>query len=120
MSNLAATFRQEISRLARREIRGELRMLRKTSSKFRRDIAKLRRDAAAMLAELSRLRRAAGNRPPAPPEQAGSAKIRFKAKGVLAHRKRLGLSAADFGRLIGVTGHTVYKWEHGASRPRNA
>jgi DNA-binding transcriptional regulator YiaG len=38
---------------------------------------------------------------------------------VIAQRKRLALSAADFGKLIGVSGHTVYKWEHG-TRPRKA
>ena len=37
-----------------------------------------------------------------------------------AQRKRLGLSAADFGKLSGVTGHTIYSWEHGTSRPRSA
>jgi DNA-binding transcriptional regulator YiaG len=30
----------------------------------------------------------------------------------------LGLSASDYGKLIGVTGQTVYKWEQEASRPR--
>ena len=30
----------------------------------------------------------------------------------------MGLSASDFGKLIGVTGQTVYKWERETSRPR--
>ena len=33
-------------------------------------------------------------------------------------RKRLKLSAADFGKLVGVSGLTVYNWEHGKARPR--
>jgi DNA-binding transcriptional regulator YiaG len=28
------------------------------------------------------------------------------------------LSAADFATLLGVSGQSVYKWEHGESRPR--
>jgi DNA-binding transcriptional regulator YiaG len=44
--------------------------------------------------------------------------VRFKAQGVTAQRKRLGLSAASYGRLVGVTAHTIYKWEHGTARPR--
>jgi DNA-binding transcriptional regulator YiaG len=32
----------------------------------------------------------------------------------------MGISAADFGKLTGVTGHTIYKWEHGTSHPRRA
>jgi len=34
------------------------------------------------------------------------------------NRKRLGLSAADFGRLVGATGQSVYAWETGRSKPR--
>jgi transcriptional regulator with XRE-family HTH domain len=30
------------------------------------------------------------------------------------------LSAADYGKLVGVSGLTVYHWEHGKSRPRKA
>jgi len=32
--------------------------------------------------------------------------------------RRLGLSAEDFGKLVGVTPLTIYHWEHGKSRPR--
>jgi DNA-binding transcriptional regulator YiaG len=35
-----------------------------------------------------------------------------------ALRARLGLSAKDFGRLVGVAGLTIYSWESGKSRPR--
>jgi DNA-binding transcriptional regulator YiaG len=37
----------------------------------------------------------------------------------LAERRRAGLSAADFAKLVGVTLFTVYNWEHGKSLPRN-
>jgi DNA-binding transcriptional regulator YiaG len=30
----------------------------------------------------------------------------------------MGLSAAEFAALIGVSGQSVYKWEHGEARPR--
>ena len=38
--------------------------------------------------------------------------------GLKNHRKRLGLSAADFGQLVGVSGLTIYNWESGKSKPR--
>lgn len=47
-------------------------------------------------------------------------KVRFSAQSVRAQRKRLKLSAADYGKLVGVSGLTVYSWEHGNSRPRKA
>jgi DNA-binding transcriptional regulator YiaG len=42
----------------------------------------------------------------------------FSGKAVLAERKRLGLSAARYGKLIGVPMLTVYNWEKGKSVPR--
>ena len=45
---------------------------------------------------------------------------RFSAKSVSAQRKRLGISANDFGKLVGVSGVTIYAWEQGRSRPRKA
>jgi DNA-binding transcriptional regulator YiaG len=37
---------------------------------------------------------------------------------VRAHRDRLGMSAEDFGRLLGVSSQAIYNWEHGTARPR--
>ncbi len=120
MPNIAVTFRQEITRLARREIRGQTQRLRKASAQFRRDIAALKRQASQLMSEVSRLGRRAGREIASQLGEADSEKVRFTAKGVISHRRRLGISAADYGKLIGVTGHTIYKWEHGASRPRRA
>jgi DNA-binding transcriptional regulator YiaG len=44
--------------------------------------------------------------------------VRFTAKGLRSQGKRLGLSAANYGKLIGVTGQTIYSWEQETSRPR--
>lgn len=35
-----------------------------------------------------------------------------------SNRKRLGLSAAEFGMLVGATGQSIYAWESGKSKPR--
>ena len=43
--------------------------------------------------------------------------FRFSARSVKAHRTRLGLSAADYAKLVGVSPVTVYNWEKGKSRP---
>jgi len=39
---------------------------------------------------------------------------------VKAQRSRLDLSAADYGKLVGVSGLTIYNWEHEKARPRKA
>ena len=44
---------------------------------------------------------------------------RFSPRGLKTHREKLGLSAADYAMLVGVTGQTVYNWEQGKSKPRD-
>jgi DNA-binding XRE family transcriptional regulator len=39
-------------------------------------------------------------------------------RGSKSQRSRLGLSAADYGRLVGVTAQSVYNWEGGNATPR--
>ena len=45
---------------------------------------------------------------------------RFRAMGVKAHRTKLGLSAENYGKLVGVSGVTIYKWESGKNKPQQA
>ncbi|WP_374008459.1 helix-turn-helix domain-containing protein [Delftia lacustris] len=45
---------------------------------------------------------------------------RFSAARLAAHRGKLGISAASYGRLVGVSGQTIYHWEQGKARPRTA
>ncbi len=119
MPNVAVVLKQEIARLARREIRSQTRGLRKAATQGRRDIAELKRQASKLQGVIARLERQLrkGGAPEAS-ETNGETVVRFKAQGVRAQRRRLGVSAAEYAKLLGVTAHTVYKWEHGAARPR--
>jgi DNA-binding transcriptional regulator YiaG len=45
-------------------------------------------------------------------------KVRFVAKGLKSQRNRLGLSAGDYARLVGVSAQSIYNWEQGNSTPR--
>lgn len=51
-------------------------------------------------------------------KDAGELKVRFTSKGLRAQRKRLGLSAAQYALLAGVTAQSIYNWEHELTRPR--
>jgi DNA-binding transcriptional regulator YiaG len=46
--------------------------------------------------------------------------LRFRVAGFANLRKKLGLSAAEMGKLMGVSAQSVYHWETGKSRPRAA
>lgn len=42
----------------------------------------------------------------------------FSPREIKTERDRLDLSAADYGKLIGVSHLTIYNWEHGRTAPR--
>jgi DNA-binding XRE family transcriptional regulator len=117
MPNIGAMLKQEITRLARREVRLQVQATKKASTQYRRHIAALRRQVTALERQLTVLRRKG---PSAAPAQNGAApqKVRFVAKGLKSQRARLGLSAADFGRLVGVSAQSIYNWEQGHATPR--
>ena len=120
MSNLVVLLKQEITRLSRREVRRQIEGTKKASAQHRRGIALLKRQVGALERQLAllqgRVARAPGAAARAPAAPPG--KLRFVAKGVKAHRDRLGLSAADYGKLAGVSAQSVYNWEHGHASPR--
>lgn len=124
MANLASVLKAEVARLARKELRSETESLKKTVSAQRSEIAALKRRILETEKALKGLARAsarsAASAPPAgaPENEADGSTFRFRAKGMASNRKRLGLSAEDFGLLVGTSGQAVYHWEAGKSKPR--
>ncbi len=118
MPNIATALKEEISRLARREIRRQTSVLKKASAQYRRDIAEMKRRIAEFQRKVSFLERQVQKELSTQPAEVDIGRVRFAAKGLRSHRQRLGLSAADYGALIGVTDQTIYNWEHEQARPR--
>ncbi len=120
MPNIGTVLKSEISRVSRKEVRGETQALKKSVSQYRSQIADLKRRMQALEQQVKRLGKSAGRAAPAQAEDEGdgSASLRFSAKGLAAQRRRLGLSAASVAKLLGVSALSVYKWESGKTRPR--
>jgi len=121
MPNVAAVLKEEIRRLAKKEVKSFVQGTKRAVNQYRKDIAQLRRlvrEQQKKLVFFSKQSAAGQGRPPT--EEDPLSNVRFSARSVKAQRLRLGLSAEDYGRLIGVSGLTVYHWEHGKSRPRKA
>lgn len=119
MPNIATALKEEVTRLARKEIRAQMGGTVKATAQYRRDIAALKRRVQTLERELAALHRR-GTQRAAQAAPAEAASIRFSAKRLKANRERLGLSAKDFGALVGVSGLTIYNWEQEKSRPREA
>ncbi len=119
MSNVASVLKEEISRVARKEIRRETSSLKKSSTIHRSEIAALKRRVLELEGQLRRLGRAGESaKPSAAKDDSVSPGTRFSAKGMAAQRRRLGLSAAECGLLIGASPQSIYNWEEGKARPR--
>ena len=118
MPNLAAVLREEILRLARREIRRQTNVLRKASVQYRRDIAEMKRRVSDLRRKVIPLEKQVLKSAPSQAAEVDAEHVRFTAKGLRSQRQRLGLSAENYGKLVGVTGQTIYSWEQETSRPR--
>lgn len=131
MPNLASVLNEEIRRLARKEIRAHVGKTQKQVSEQRREIAELKRVNADLVRRLNFLEKREKQRleQPAEPKvviQTADGKVepattaRFSPKWLSKHREKLGLSAADYAKLVGCSPLSIYKWEKGESTPRTA
>ncbi len=118
MPNIASVLKEEIVRLARKELRQETESLKKASAQYRSEIAALKRRVTAIEKQLSRLDKKTSAKASSEATVESGTRSRFSAKGLATQRKRLGLSAADMGTLLGVTAQSIYNWETGKTRPR--
>ena len=120
MPTLASVLKTEISRLAKKEVRAETASLKKGSAQHRRDIAQLKRQMATLERKVALLEKNAWTKPvPAAEAEVEAGNVRYSAKGLATHRSKLGLSAKDYGKLIGVSPLTIYNWEKEETRPRD-
>lgn len=120
MSTFANQLKAEISRLAKKEVRSEVQSLKKASASYRTEIAALKRCAATLEALVKKQGKAAPKvTPEAGTEEEGTS-LRFRVAGFANLRKKLGVSAAEMGKLLGVSAQSVYHWETGKSKPRKS
>jgi len=121
MPNLAATLKEEIRRLARKEIRVQMGATRRAAVQHRREIAKLKKDLVTQQRVIAALKAKAAEPVKGLPETSGVPEgSRFSPRSVRAQRRRLKLSATQYGKLLGVSAQTVYLWERGKVRPAKA
>jgi DNA-binding transcriptional regulator YiaG len=123
MSNIMSALKSEIVRLARKEAKNAVNPLRKPLIAARKAVADLKRRVADLEKSARRLDAMLAKMPQPEPE---ATPVRSRAwisgKGVYALRQKLGLSQADFAKLVGVTSKAVGDWEGkpGMLRMRNA
>ncbi|WP_218512047.1 DNA-binding transcriptional regulator [Variovorax sp. dw_308] len=119
MSNAYAALKSEMVRIARREVRSETAVFKKTIGQHRAAISALKKKIDA-LEKAPRQTRKSATRADAAAARPGASETvqrRFSAARLGAHRAKLGMSAASYGKLVGMSGASVYLWEKGEVRP---
>jgi len=121
MPNIAEVLKQEISRLARKEVKigctplqNQIRELRKTVSAQKQTIAQLEKT-------ISRLATSAadGGKPPQAGEnEEEQVKVRLSPASIKRIRNRFKISQGQLAQLLAVSTNTIVRWEAGTSVPR--
>ena len=119
MPNIMKALKEEIGRVAKRELKKDLTRVRQDSIWLKKNVADLKRRLVVLERE-NRLLRAKSTRlekettPPAENLQ----KMRVTGKMIRSLRTRLGIAQVEMGKLLGVSGQSVYQWERKDGRLR--
>ena len=120
MPDIGRVFKEETSRLARKEVRSAVNPLQGQVKQLRRGMAELKGQIAKMERMISRLSKEASKQQTADAEPEEGATFRVSPASIKKHRQRLRLSQAQMGKLLDVSAITILNWEQGKSRPRDA
>ena len=123
MPNIAQLLKDEVSRLARKEVRAasaplqqQIRELKKTNRQQREAIEMLLR----RVDQLQTLTSSPTDKILKVTAAENDRQIRLSGTSIKKHRKRLGLSQGELGQLLNVSTNTIVRWEQDKSKPREA
>ena len=95
--------------------KGAFRVVRKPMASVRHDVAALKRQVAELRRTVRELQQATGRKAAAQGEVAETVEMKRKRRptgeGIRKMRTKLGLTQAQFGKLLGVSALSVSKWE---------
>ncbi len=120
MPNLGAVLKEEIQRLARKEVRAAVNPLKKRVAELSRSNAEFKRKVPKLERTVARLNEEAKARQLQAVQKGGKAAAgtRVGPRSIAAQRKRLKLTRKQFGQVAGVSANTVYLWETGQVDPK--
>lgn len=119
MGKIESVMREEIARLARREIRGSVEPLRKEVRRLRSTVSELRKTVADLDKDTSRIRRAEMEKLSSLKADEDEVKAaRINGKWVKTLREKLNVSQSELASLLGISVSGVRTWEYDISKPR--
>ena len=124
MPNIMSALKQEIQRLARKEVRTAVRPLQKDKVALKNSVRELRQQVQLLEKQNRQLSEALAKNQavvPVVPEGEEAPRMRITVKGLRSLRRKLKLTQEEFAQLLGVSGQSVWQWEQksGALRLRS-
>jgi len=114
MSNVAKVLKAEIARISKKEARSATQGIGKSNTWLRKTVADLKKRVLLLEKEnkglVAAMKKHQIESPPKADQEEGK-KVRFSSRGINSLRRKLRLSQADFGKLVGATTGAVYLWE---------
>ncbi len=117
MPNVAQVLREEITRLARKEVRTACDPLRKQVRTLRQTVKGQQETVTKLDKALAKMATLSSDTNASLPEEEET-RARVTPASIKRHRSRLKLSQAQLGSLLGVSTNTIVRWEAGTSKPR--
>jgi DNA-binding transcriptional regulator YiaG len=114
MSNVVKILKAEIARISKKEAKSATQAIGKSNTWLRKTVADLKKRLLLLEKENKLLVTAMKKYQVAQPQkvdQGEGTKARFTSRGIQSLRKKLRLSQADFGKLLGTTPGAVFLWE---------
>lgn len=118
--DIKQAFSDEVRRLARKEIKLAVAPLLETVSDLRRLVAEQKKRIAALEKRLPNESADEKISIGDESESGSDRNVRINAAGIVRLRNKLGLTQAEFAKVVGVAMHTVSVWEQGRRTPRKA
>ncbi|MBN1555131.1 MAG: helix-turn-helix domain-containing protein [Phycisphaerae bacterium] len=119
MANIMKALKDEIARVAKRELKKDMLRVRQDTIWLKKNVADLKRRVVVLEREnrLLRVKSTRLEKETTPPVE-NLQKMRITGKMIRSLRKRLGIAQIDLGKLLGVSGQSVYQWERKDDRLR--
>ena len=121
MPDVARILREEVQRLAKRQVKAGLAPVKRDSIRLKHNVADLRREVTALTRTvrelLARVTLVMATKETEVATERATV-LRPTSKSLARLRRRLDLTQVEFGKLLGVSGQTVLNWERKGGRVR--
>ena len=119
MGKLEGIIKDEIIRLAKREMRMKFVPLRRDVRSLKITASQLRKSVLGLQRFVSQQEKQMGPKPVPEVTPEDMKKARFSPRLIKSLRKHLGVSQREMAKLAGVTVGAVFKWEKGKFEPKD-